>query len=120
VANDNYVSAGRPLDITLDNLGLVNTGNLGASAFTPSAGTTGGARRDQLLVFNNTSLAFNKSASAIYYYLSNNSTQGWRSTSNSTADAGGTIIPAGAALVIRKYQGAAETKFWTNNITIAQ
>ena len=118
--NDNYVSISRPLDITLDNLGLVNTGNLTASPFTASVGTSGGTRRDQLMVFNNSATGFNKSPSAIYYYLSTNSTSGWRSTSNSTADAGNTILPAGSAVLIRKSAGVAPTKFWKNEISLAQ
>jgi len=118
--NDNYVSISRPLDITLNNLGLVVTGNLSASAFTPSVGTSGSSRRDQLMVFNNSSTGFNKSASATYYYLSTNSTSGWRATSDSTTDAGNTVLPAGSAILIRKYQGSASTKFWTNVISLTQ
>jgi uncharacterized protein (TIGR02597 family) len=114
--NDNYVSLGRPVDITLNNLGLITSG-----AFQPSASATGPARRDQLLVFNNASIGFNKAASATYYYLTNSTTQGWRSTTTGTNDAGNTVIPAAVGYVIRKAtnNGTGST-FWTNNITIAQ
>jgi uncharacterized protein (TIGR02597 family) len=114
--NDNYVSLGRPTDITLNDLGLISSG-----AFLPSASASGPARRDQLLVFNNASIGFNKSASATYYYLSNATTQGWRSSSTGTNDVGSTIIPAAVGYVIRKAtNNGTGTTFWTNQITIAE
>ncbi len=113
--NDNYVSLGRPVDITLNQLGLIASG-----AFTPSAGTSGSARRDQLLIFNNASVGQNKSPSAAYYYVSTASTNYWAAVGSGTADVGNTIIPAATGYIIRKAsQNPTGTAFWTNTITLA-
>ena len=113
--NDNYVSLGRPMDITLNDLGLITSG-----AFTPSAGTLITQRRDQLMIFNNASIGINKSASAIYYYLTNATTQGWRSASTGTNDVGTNVISAAVGYVIRKAtNGTTGTQFWTNTTTPA-
>ncbi len=113
--NDNYVSLGRPTDITLDGLGLISSG-----AFTPSAGTTGPARRDQLLIVSNSVSGINKSASVTYYYVSNAGTNEWRSTTNTSLNAGTNVIPAAIGYTIRKSSNnPTGTSFWTNNITIA-
>lgn len=105
-----------PSDITLNNLGLIESG-----AFTPSASTLGTVRKDTLLVFNNAASGFNKAPSATYYYLTNASTQGWRSTTAGTNDVGTTVIPAAVGYVIRKAtNGTTGSQFWTNNITISQ
>lgn len=115
-ANDNYVSLGRPVDITLNNLGLITSG-----AFTPSINTLTTGRRDQLQVFNNAAIGFNKAPSATYYYLTNSSTQGWRSTATGTNDVGDTVIQAAVGYVIRKAtNGTTGSQFWTNQISIAQ
>lgn len=114
--NDNYVSLGRPTDITLNDLGLISSG-----AFAPSINTLLTGRRDQLLVFNNAATGFNKAASATYYYLTNATTQGWRSTTAGTNDVGNTVIPAAVGYVIRKATNSGTgTTFWTNTISIAQ
>lgn len=113
-ANDNYVSVSRPTDQTLNDLGLISSG-----AFTPSASTLGNARKDQLLIFNNASIGINKAASATYYYLTNLTTQGWRSTTDGSTDAGTNVIPAGAGVVIRKATSTnTNSQFWTNTISI--
>jgi uncharacterized protein (TIGR02597 family) len=113
-ANDNYVSMHLPVDTALNDLGLISSG-----AFTKSTGTTGVARRDQLLVFNNADIRINKPAAKIYYYLDNGITQGWRTTSNSTADVGNDTIPAGSGLIIRKYQASpATSQFWTKTLNV--
>lgn len=113
--NDNFVSMHLPVDTSLNNLGLISSG-----AFVKSAATTGVARRDQLLIFNNSSVGLNKSPSQIYYYLDTGSIQGWRSTLNSTADAGNDLIPAGSGFIIRKYQAnPATSQFWTKSLTIS-
>lgn len=114
--NDNYVSLGRPVDITLNDLGLVTSG-----AFAPSINTLVTGRRDQLMVFNNASTEFNKAPSTIYYYLTNATTQGWRSTSTGTNDVGTNVIQAAVGYVIRKAtNNGTGTQFWTNTISIAQ
>ncbi len=114
--NDNYVSVSRPVDMTLDQLGLITSG-----AFVASSGPSSSplVRRDQLLTFNNADIAFNKSPAATYFYISNAGTNEWRSTTGAT-NAGGTVIPAGIGLVIRKATNSpATSQFWTNTITIA-
>lgn len=114
-SNDNYVAAVIPVDTALDDLNLVTSG-----AFTASAATTGVARRDQLLRYNNSVIGLNKAPSATYYYLNTGVIQGWRSTASSTTDAGPTILPAGTSIVIRKYQSATPTtQFWNYQLTLA-
>ena len=106
--NDNYVSSARPLDQTLDQTGIYESGSFVASA-------SAFVRQDELLVFSNSASGINKSASATYYYLSG---AGWRKVGSSSA-AGSDVIPAGSALVIRKNTAASNTtQFWTNTITI--
>ena len=115
VANDNYVSLGRPTDITLNNLGLISSG-----AFTPSASTSGGARRDQLLIISNSVIGQNKSPQAIYYYVTNATTNFWALAGGGTTNFGTNVIPAALGYIIRKASNnPTGTTFWTNNITIA-
>lgn len=114
-ANDNYVSLGRPTDITLNNLGLISSG-----AFTPSASTTGPARRDQLLVISNSVSGQNKSASITYYYLTNVTQSNWVAVGGGTNDVGNNLIQAATGYIIRKASNnPTGTSVWTNNITIA-
>lgn len=112
LANDNYVSLGRPTDITLNNLGLIQSG-----AFLQSINASGLGRRDTLLVISNSVPGINKSASVVYYYLTNS---GWRSTTTGTNDVGNEVIPAAIGYIVRKASNnPTGTQFWTNNITIA-
>lgn len=111
--NDNYVSLGRPVDITLNDLGLISSG-----AFTPSLGVILPQRRDQLLVFDNSASGINKAAKSIYYYVTNS---GWRSTSTGTNDVGNNIIPSAVGYVIRKAtNNGTGTVFWTNTVNFNQ
>ena len=110
-ANDNYVSASRPADQILDDLGLITSGVFEAS---PTAFQI----RDQLLVFNNNAPGINKSASATYYFLGGTNNQ-WRRV-GSTTNNGLDVIPAASGLVIRKATNSGTgTQFWTNTLTIA-
>ncbi len=102
---DNFVSITRPLPVTLNDLNLI-----GGGAFTPSVGTHSGSVYDQLLLFDNTTAAINKTAAAFYYYYAG----AWRQEGYS-GDHGGDVIPAGAAILIRKYGAAsATTQNWSN------
>jgi uncharacterized protein (TIGR02597 family) len=92
---DNLVGLPRPAAVSLNASGLIESG-----AFHPSA--TAGSRVDELLVFDNTAIAKNKSVAATYYYWSG----AWRKVGLGTADVGndlaflpgcGVIIRAGAA-----------------------
>ncbi|MEI6073380.1 MAG: TIGR02597 family protein [Verrucomicrobiae bacterium] len=107
--NDNFVSMSRPVDVTLNDLGLISSG-----AFTASPSTL--IRKDQLLVFNNATIGINKSASATYFYTGGT----WRSTANAGVDAGTTTIPAGSGIIIRKATAASPASaFWKNEIVLA-
>jgi len=111
-ANDNYVSLGRPTDITLNDLGLISSG-----AFLQSANTSLLGRRDTLSVISNSIVGFNKAPSVTYYYVTNS---GWKSTATGTNDVGATPIQAAIGYVVRKASNnPSGTVFWTNNITIA-
>ena len=91
-SQDNFISMNRPVDVTLNNSGLFESG-----AFLPSPSTA--VRTDQLYVFDNTQLTFNKSASAIYYYYNG----GWRKVGGNVAqDFGTDTIPSGAGVIVRK------------------
>ncbi|MGZ5505023.1 MAG: TIGR02597 family protein, partial [Limisphaerales bacterium] len=63
LAQDNYVSLVRPLAVTLNDSGLISSGAFSASPLP-------GSRTDELLYFDNTIAARNKSATAVYYYWS--------------------------------------------------
>src|SRR5581483_2999730 len=103
--HDNLLSLSRPVDTSLNQLGLVESG-----AFTPSTSTF--LRADELYVFDNTQVGFNKSASATYFYYNG----AWRKANQDvTVDAGSDVIPAGSGFVVRKAttnNGA--TQFWQN------
>lgn len=105
---DNFVSLSRPVDVKLNDLGLISSGAFAptSSAFNPT---------DKLLVFNNAVAAINKSASLTYYYFNN----AWRRVDlPSTTDAGNDVIRAGSGFIIRKaatVDGA--SAFWQNAAT---
>jgi uncharacterized protein (TIGR02597 family) len=108
---DNPKVITRPVDVTLNGLNLAQT-----SAFITSTSPTGVNRRDELIVFDNTTAALNKSAFKTYYFLGGAVNQ-WRLQGGST-DAGPDVIPAGSGFVIRKYGTAGgETVFWNNTPT---
>ncbi len=106
-AQDNAVALPRPVAVSLNDLGLIDSG-----AFSPSTGTGGFARTDTLLVYDNTVLGINKASSATYYYYNG----GWRlAGTDGTADYGATQIPYGVGFTIRKYATTnAVTSFWQN------
>lgn len=107
-SQDNFVSLIRPVDVKLNDLGLITSG-----AFTTSPSQFN--RVDELFVFNNAAAQVNKSASATYYYRNN----AWRKFgADANADFGNDTIPTGAGFIIRKgatVDGA--TKFWQNSPT---
>lgn len=104
---DNPVAIFRPVDVPLSNAGLDET------AFASSASHASGARKDELLVFDNSLAGFNKSPSAIFYKNS----QTWflderKADSNSPAAAN--TLSAAGAIIIRKSQGNSSSTFWNN------
>lgn len=110
-AQDNFASVPRPVDTTLDNLGLNPDDGSFASTRNSFAIT------DQLLVLSNATQGMNRSPAATYYYLSSGSNIGWRKVGDLIAtDHGSDIIPAGAAFIIRKGKTPLGTDlFWNNN-----
>ena len=103
---DNFVSVIRPVDVSLDNLGLITSGAFAASSSPASL-------VDQLFVYNNAASGINKSASATYYFYNGH----WRKFGqNPATDFGPDTIPAGSGFVIRKgvtVDGAIQ--YWTND-----
>jgi uncharacterized protein (TIGR02597 family) len=99
---DNYIGLMRPVTLSLDDSELISSG-----AFTPSP--VPGSRTDELLVFDNTSTAKNKSSSSVYYYWNG----AWR-----RVGAGGTVVGSdpvftpGTGIILRKGTNAPAT--WTN------
>lgn len=102
-AQDNPVSMIRPFGVTLNELGL----NPGDGSFVAN---------DQLLLFDNTQVGFDKAPSAIYSYnVNGTNSAGWRLTGDPVTDRGNDVVPDGSAMVVRKAAAAgAPTVFWTN------
>ncbi|QTN32839.1 TIGR02597 family protein [Akkermansiaceae bacterium] len=106
-SNDNYVAIPRPVDVSLWDLNIVQSG-----AFTASSGTSPAARRDQLLVYNNSIPQINRPVDAIYYYLVDK----WVKVGDATQSSqNNVIIPSSAGLIVRKYNTAGGvTSHWIN------
>ena len=107
-SQDNPASVTRPVDITLNSLGIIESG-----AFMVT--TSSRSIKDQILVYNNSQIGINKSASSIYYYYNS----GWRlSGGDPNVDYGSAVIPAGSGITIRKSaSGTGQTVFWQNSPT---
>ena len=108
---DNAVGLNRPVAATLNALGLNPTDNSFQASSSPRFLT------DQLLVFDNTQAAIDKSSTAQYYYISTGSNVGWRLYGDDpTIDHGTDSIPAASALIVRKGTIAPNTAtpVWTN------
>lgn len=100
---DNYIGLARASAMSLDASGLISSGAFAASPLP-------GSRTDELLVFDNTTIAKNKSASSVYYYWSN----AWRRVgAGSTARGSDLIFTPGAAAILRKGTNAV-SPVWTN------
>ena len=92
VKQDNFVSIIRPIDVTLNNLGLITSG-----AFLSSPSQFN--RIDELLLFDNTQIAINKAPSITYFYFNS----AWRKFGQPiTTDFGNDVITAGTGFIIRK------------------
>ncbi len=107
---DNFVGLIRPIDVTLNGLNLGGT-----SAFMASTSTSPGGRRDQLLVYDTTTVEYDKAPAVTYYYFSGQ----WRKVGGGATDFGNIDkIPAGNGFIIRKYQTAGgATDNWINTPT---
>jgi uncharacterized protein (TIGR02597 family) len=100
---DSFFGLARPVTVTLDDSGLISSG-----AFAPSP--LPGSRTDELLTFDNTSVAKNKSSSAVYYYWNS----AWRRVGAGTTIVGSTpVFVPGSGVIIRKGTNIA-APIWTN------
>lgn len=106
---DTYVALPRPTDYTLSQLGLSNT------SFTQSTSKTQGGRRDTLLVINPSNTGVNPSASATYFRFNND----WYSTAATANPTNNAVIPAGAAVIIRKVVSDGNDKAWSNTLNVS-
>jgi uncharacterized protein (TIGR02597 family) len=106
---DAYLALPRPTDYTLSELGLDNT------SFAPSTSTSPGGRRDTLLVVNVNGSGANRAAVATYFRFNNN----WYSTAASTVITNTAVLPAGAAIIIRKVRSDGNDRVWKNNLNVS-
>ena len=102
---DNPAGIVRPLDVALNMTGLVPTdGSFGAN--------------DQLLVFSNAQIGFNKAPTA--YYRDQNLNFAWRRVGDTNPiDRGNDVIPVGTGFIVRKApSGSGANVFWTNTFPV--
>lgn len=113
-ARDNPVSMVRPVGVALSSTGL----NPADGSFVATTATR--TLQDQLFVFDNSTVALNKSPSAIYIYGDNingdtGNGVGWRVVGDNATDHGSDLIAAGSAIIIRKAgNGTGQPVYWTN------
>jgi uncharacterized protein (TIGR02597 family) len=109
VKNDIPAVSGNPTAVTLLDLNLGGTAAF-ATSLDPEL------RKDELLVYTNGASGINRAASAVYYFFNG----AWRKVENSPdpdnpLDRSSDVIPAGAALIIRKATGAPGSNAWTQD-----
>ena len=105
---DNFAGIARPVDVTLNNLGLISSG-----VFQSSTSSKLAYIQDELLVFDNTTPVIFKAAGKFYYYMNGV----WRLYGDS-ADHGSDVIPAGTGFLIRKAKSnTGVTQFWQHTPT---
>lgn len=107
--NDNPMALPRATDYLVSELGLND------SNFVQSTGTSTGNRRDQLLVFNPTGSGINRAATVIYFRFNNN----WHATANPTVAVSNPVIPAGAAVFVRKFASDGNDKILVNQSNVS-
>jgi uncharacterized protein (TIGR02597 family) len=94
---------------------LADSNLIGSGAF--SISTSAAVRKDELRVYDNTIIGYDKVPSAIYFYYNG----GWRKAGVAiTIDFGTTqVFTPGAAVLIRKAGtgGSAQTSYWTYDVT---
>lgn len=100
---DNIVALPRPVSVSLNDSGLIESG---AFATSPSPGN----RVDELLVFNNALAQKNKSAAGTYYHWNG----GWRKVGSGSSDVGADLVfTPGMGVLIRKGAGPG-LPLWVN------
>jgi uncharacterized protein (TIGR02597 family) len=101
-ANDCYVTSGRPLIVSLDQLSLGGT-----PAFRTSPNPI--SLKDILYFYDNTAQGYNKSSSAQYYYTADQ----WRRIGGGTTNYGvSNVCEAAAGFTFRTSAGDVETNRW--------
>jgi len=107
-ANDNPVGLARPTDYLLSQCGFTD------SNFVQSTGVNAATRRDTVLVYTTTGSGINRATSKVYFKYLNT----WRDTT-STATAVDPVIPAGSAVIVRKYQSDGNDKVVLNTLNVS-
>jgi uncharacterized protein (TIGR02597 family) len=104
---DNFIALPRPVDVTLDALGLGGT-----SAFLTSTSQLASGRKDELLVFNNAAIGRNKAPATTYYFNGGI----WKKQGGGATNFGTDVIKAGTGFIIRKFAvgGSGQTDNWKN------
>jgi uncharacterized protein (TIGR02597 family) len=103
---DTILSLPRPTDYRLSELGF------DTNSFVSSANATPPQRRDELLMIPPVGSGINRAPSATFFRVGTN----WYSTAASATITNNAIVPAGAALIIRKYQSNGQDRVLTNNL----
>lgn len=97
---DNFVSLNRPIPLTLTESGL-------ASGFVESSGKLSFQRKDELLVFDNSTPAINRSASRVFFMTGGS----WVEDTSGFPNADDFEIQPGSAMIIRKALNDGDTDF---------
>jgi uncharacterized protein (TIGR02597 family) len=109
---DNNVSVLRPLDVALKDAGLDN------EAFQDSASHAAEVRKDELLVFDSGSAAFNKKPSAIYYKVAGTWFKDDKKGESNPLANDDKALAASTGLIVRKSQATANANaIWNNQPT---
>jgi len=107
-SNDNPLALPRASDYLLSTIGFTDAN------FVQSTGKTTGGRRDQVLVYSTTGTGINRAPAKIYFKYAN----AWYDTASSTTAVDPTI-PAGSAIVVRKYTSDGSDKILVNASNVA-
>lgn len=111
VDNDNPLSSGRPVPVSLAELGLAGT-----SAFTSSPNASPVNRRDEIRLFANTAAGINKSAGAGGIYFHRSDLNIWVSSASPAVDVSNVkLIQPSEGFVIRRKGGTPVNAEWSNN-----
>lgn len=109
--NDSPVSSGRPVPISLAELGLAGT-----SAFTSSVNGLPINRRDEVRLFNNSAVGLNKSAGGGGTYFHRSDLNIWVSSASPSVDVSNLkLIQPSEGFVIRRKGGTVVNAEWSNN-----